>query len=68
MRDNYDFSKGIKNPYADKLKNGYSVTIHYDFSTQDDEEENMKSNDVNDVLKVQECTQEYVKTAKPNVK
>ena len=32
MKDNYDFSKGIKNPYADKLKQGYSVTIHYDFS------------------------------------
>ena len=32
MKDNYDFSRGIKNPYADKLKQGYSVTIQYNFS------------------------------------
>ena len=32
MKDNYDFSKGIINLYADKLKQGYSVTIHYGFS------------------------------------
>ena len=30
MKSNYDFSKGVKNPYIDKLKNGYSVLIHYD--------------------------------------
>jgi len=29
MKSNYDFSKGIKNPYVDKLKNGYAVTIRY---------------------------------------
>jgi len=39
MKNNYDFSKGIKNPYADKLKDGYSVTIHYELSTQDDKNE-----------------------------
>ena len=31
MKDNYDFSKGKKNPYVNKLENGYTVTIHYDF-------------------------------------
>lgn len=31
MKDNYDFSKGVKNPHADKLKKGYTVTIHYAF-------------------------------------
>jgi len=30
MKDNYDFSNAIKNPYAEKLKNGFSVTVHYD--------------------------------------
>jgi len=59
MRDNYDFSKGIKNPFADKLKNGYSVIIHYDFSTQDGNEESAESNDT---LKVKESTEEYVTT------
>jgi len=36
MKDNYDFSKGVKNPYADKLKDGYTVTVHYDFIQRDD--------------------------------
>ena len=42
MKDNYDFSKGIKNPYADKLKQGYSVTIHYDFSGDNESIEETK--------------------------
>lgn len=30
MKENYDFSKGRKNPYAKRLKEeGYSVLIHY---------------------------------------
>ena len=30
MRDNYDFSDAIKNPFAKKLKEeGYTVMIHY---------------------------------------
>ena len=29
MKDNYDFSNAVKNPYADKMKNGYTVTIYY---------------------------------------
>jgi predicted DNA binding CopG/RHH family protein len=33
MRDNYDFSKGRKNPYAKKLKK--SVTIRLDEETVD---------------------------------
>jgi len=31
MKDNYDFSKGVKNPYIDKLKKGYTIRVHYDF-------------------------------------
>ena len=31
MRDNYDFSDAIKNPFAGKIKGKYTVTIHYDF-------------------------------------
>jgi len=33
MRDNYDFSKGIKNPYAMRLKR--QVTINLDAETVD---------------------------------
>ena len=33
MRDNYDFSKGIKNPYAKKLKK--QITIRIDPDTID---------------------------------
>jgi hypothetical protein len=30
MKNCYDFSKGVKNPYAEKIKKeGYTVTIHY---------------------------------------
>ena len=37
MKDNYDFSNARPNPYAERMKNGYSVTIHYE--TRDDAEE-----------------------------
>jgi cell fate regulator YaaT (PSP1 superfamily) len=30
MRDHYDFSGAIKNPYADKLKNGYTVVVEHE--------------------------------------
>jgi len=39
MKDNYDFSKGTKNPYFDELKNGYSVVVNYDFTVNSTENE-----------------------------
>ena len=30
MKDHYDFTNARKNPYAEKMKNGYSVSIHYE--------------------------------------
>ena len=30
MKDHYDFSNGKKNPYADKMKDGYTVKIFYE--------------------------------------
>ena len=33
MRDNYDFSDAVKNPFAGREKGKFKVTIHYDFST-----------------------------------
>jgi hypothetical protein len=56
LRDNYDFSDAVKNPFAGKIKGKYTVTVHYDFSTQDDDDESAESNDT---LKVKESTQEY---------
>jgi hypothetical protein len=35
VRKNYDFSKGVKNPYAEELKKGCSVTVHHDFIKKD---------------------------------
>ena len=32
MRDNYDFSDAVKNPFAGKLNGKYTVTVHYDLS------------------------------------
>ncbi|MCL2121707.1 MAG: hypothetical protein FWH28_05590 [Clostridiales bacterium] len=45
MRDNYDFSDAVKNPFAGKEKGKYTVTIHYDFtesSENTDEEDQSK--------------------------
>jgi hypothetical protein len=32
MRDNYDFSDAVKNPFAGREKGKYTVTVHYDFT------------------------------------
>jgi hypothetical protein len=40
MKDHYDFSKGIKNPYAERLKQGYSVIIHYGPTEKNTEKKN----------------------------
>ena len=32
MRDEYDFSKATKNPFAGKIKNKYTVLVTYDFT------------------------------------
>ena len=44
MRNEYDFSDAVKNPFAGKIKGKYTVTIHYDFTkestTYDDIDEN----------------------------
>ena len=33
------------NPYAGKLKNGYSVTVHYGFSENEDDKEKAEKYD-----------------------
>jgi len=30
MRDDYDFSNAIKNPYAQRLKKGYTIVIEHE--------------------------------------
>ena len=35
MKANYDFSKAVKNPYAKKMKEGYSVLIHYGLAKEE---------------------------------
>ncbi len=39
MRDNYDFSDAVKNPFANRIKGKYTVTIHYDFTDKDESAE-----------------------------
>ena len=47
MKEYYDFSKGRKNPHAEKiLKEGYSITVHY--SPQDIAEDNF--DDTKDII------------------
>ena len=39
MRDEYDLSDAIRhNPYLEKIKNGYSVVVHY--NKKDNSEQN----------------------------
>jgi hypothetical protein len=35
VRDNYDFSDAIKNPFAGKINGKYTVTVHYDFTEKE---------------------------------
>ena len=35
MKDNYDFSKAIKNPFSGRKKGEYTVKIHYNFNNND---------------------------------
>jgi len=30
MKEHYDFTEARPNPYAKKMKNGYSIAIHYE--------------------------------------
>ena len=50
MKDNYEL-KGPprKNPYAERMKNGYSVSIHYE--TPEDVEEDSAINTIKSLLK-----------------
>ena len=38
MKDNYDFSDAIKNPFAEKIKGKYNVLVTYDFIPKDGED------------------------------
>ena len=38
MKDNYDFSNAVKNPFAGMMKGKYTVTIHYDFTKREESE------------------------------
>jgi hypothetical protein len=39
VRDNYDFSDAIKNPFAGKINGKYTVTVHYDFTDREKNQE-----------------------------
>jgi len=49
MREHYDFANARPNPYAEKMKNGYSVAIHYE--TPEDIENDEAIRSVIDLLK-----------------
>ena len=60
MKTHYDFSKGRKNPYAEKLKKeGYSITINY--SPQD--VENMDRTECNPTLDEKEDFERHKKAS-----
>ena len=45
MKDNYDFSKGIRNKKPIENKGDFKVRIHYDVSGYTPERKNEKSNE-----------------------
>ena len=49
MKENYDFSNARPNPYAERMKNGYSIAIHYE--TRDDVEDESAMNTIRILLK-----------------
>ena len=49
MREHYDFTSARPNPYAAKMKNGYSVSIHYE--TPEDIERDDAINAIKALLK-----------------
>jgi hypothetical protein len=52
MRDNYDFSDAVKNPFAGREKGKYTVTVHYDFTDKDEATDGEQQNaDKETVLK-----------------
>ena len=51
MRDNYDFSDAIKNPFAGREKGVFVVKVHYELNKSEDE--NGKQLDYNDQKKTQ---------------
>ena len=49
MNDNYDFTNARPNPYAERMKKGYSVAIHYE--THEDVEEDTAISTIKSLLK-----------------
>ena len=49
MKEHYDFSDARPNPYAERMNNGYSVSIHYE--TRDDLEKESTINTIKLLLK-----------------
>ena len=49
MKENYDFSNARPNPYAERMKNGYSIAIHYE--TRDDVEDEVAINTIRILLR-----------------
>jgi len=47
MKDNYDFSDAIKNPFANREKGKFNVTINYDCS--DDNDSNAEDEHFDDI-------------------
>jgi len=48
MKEHYDFIEARPNPYAAKMKNGYSVAIHYE--TQEDLEKESTMDTIKSIL------------------
>jgi len=49
MKEHYDFTNARPNPYAERMKRGYSVSIHYE--TPEDLDEDTAINTIKKLLK-----------------
>ena len=43
MKDHYDFSNARPNPYSQRMKNGYSIAIHYESPDDIDDESTLST-------------------------
>ena len=65
MKEHYDFTNARPNPYAERMKKGYSVAIHYE--TPEDAEEDTAINTIKNLLKQPELNSIHLYIKKKGV-
>jgi hypothetical protein len=51
MKDHYDFTNARPNPYAERMKKGYSIAIHYETPEGEEVPDNIDLDTIKSILK-----------------